>query len=73
MGAMVRWLIRAMGLGFVLGAAVGVRAARHGRDGGDARAMAERVERALRILGGREDAAAPQAETAQANATEGPA
>jgi hypothetical protein len=53
-GLILRWLVRALGLGFVLGAAVGVRAAK-GEAAGDARAMVDRVERALRVLAGRDD------------------
>lgn len=53
LGFALRWLLRALGFGFVLGAAAGVRATRRGGEGigGD---MADRVERALRILCARE-------------------
>ena len=53
------WLLRALGLGFVLGAAVGVRAGRHdGRP--DAHVMADRVERAMRVLAGHDPDEGPE-------------
>jgi hypothetical protein len=52
LGLVLGWLLRALGLGFVLGAAVGVRAARRGD--GNAHEMAGRVERALKILRGQD-------------------
>jgi hypothetical protein len=54
LAALARWLIRALGLGFVLGL-VGARAAGASRE--DVRAAADRLERALRVLAGREDGA----------------
>jgi|GEM_PF-5431787 len=57
------WLCRALGLGFVLGAAVGVRAARHDGRVPGAHEMADRVERAMRVLAGREAGAPATGET----------
>ncbi|MCL6596899.1 MAG: hypothetical protein K6V73_11940 [Firmicutes bacterium] len=54
LAAVARWLLRALGLGFVLGL-VGARAA--GASRGDVRAAADRLEKALRVLAGREDGA----------------
>lgn len=50
----LRWMLRALGFGFVLGAATGLRVARQG--GGDVGAhhMADRVEHAMRVLAGRD-------------------
>ena len=58
----LRWLVRALGLGFVLGAVAGSRAA-SGTGRADAHAMADRVERALRILSGHDAAESGPAPT----------
>lgn len=50
----MRWMLRALGFGFVLGAATGLRVGRRGDEGVGAHDMAERVERAVRVLAGRE-------------------
>lgn len=60
----MRWLWRALGLGFVLGAATGVRAARRGEAPVGARVMADRVDRALRVLAGDEEAASSAGDAA---------
>ncbi len=50
----LRWLLRALGLGFVAGAALGIRAGR--RSGGDeARVVMDRLERAVRVLVGKDE------------------
>lgn len=53
----LRWLLRALGLGFILGAAVGARSACRGGEV-DAQAVVDRLERALRVLAGRDGAGA---------------
>lgn len=69
----LRWLVRALGLGFILGAAVGARSACRGGEV-DGHAIVDRLERALRVLAGREgDGASEGSGDGHGSGAEGPA